>query len=413
MTMMVLSFSVATAAAPAAGSSSSPSTGSSMIVFAAAAATAFAAYLSAVRLLRFRHVNSQAARYAGVLPADLTLRQAREIYLATLRHEFPFMTMLASQLGLFRTYGLPKISALLVATQQLCDPAYYFKRYADTELATLEWVLQPDDSLRANAAIARVNWLHEHYKKHIDRDSMVFTLTVFVVEPARYIAEYEWRPRTDLENEAAARVWHQVGLKMGIADPPRTFAEFVKANEEIEARLMRFHTSNKTVADASFDLFLAKVPAPLRPVVKPALVAAIDPKLAAAVGATYPAPWLVTAVRAALRARGLFVRHCMLPRFQPFEFVKYDDAATGGRAFRTDKTVATYVRPTTWNRWGPEGWLAWAVGAPVPGDKGTFAEGCNVETLGPERFKEAGREDVRQRVDELMQGKFRQNVWVD
>ncbi|KAI9347447.1 hypothetical protein DFJ73DRAFT_660317 [Zopfochytrium polystomum] len=346
----------------------------------AAAAAAAAAYLVLVRLLRYRRINAIRRRYAWVKdPAkDLTLSHARDIYLQTLRYEFPFMTSTSTQLALFRTYGLPKISILLAATQQLCNPVYYARRYADTEVAILDWTLEPPDSRRANAAIARVNWLHEHYKKHIDRDTMVYTLSVFVVEPAKFIADFEWRPRTDLENEAAALVWHTVGLKMGIADPPRTFADFVKANEDIESRLMRFHPDNRSVADASLDIFTARFP--------------------------------TAALRRAIRPfRALVVRHAMLPRLSPAPALEFRD----GKLFRSDPTVAVYLRPTLWQRWGPPAWYARAVGTPVAGDDGAFGEGCDIQDLGPVKFVGVGREDVKRRADALLNGELPQPVWVE
>ncbi|KAI9364848.1 hypothetical protein DFJ73DRAFT_654518 [Zopfochytrium polystomum] len=379
----------------------------SRLLGASAVASVLAAYLLLVRFLRHRRIAALLAKYPD--PTRLTLQAAREILLAAALYEFPFTAKATTQLALFRTYGIPSISKLLAATGQLCDPAARARRYADTELAIAEWTYEPSDSVRANTAIARVNWLHEHYKKHIDRDAMVFTLSVFVTESKPFFDEFEWRRGTDIEKEAAARVWHEVGLKMGIADPPRTFDEFQKANKDIQERLMRFHPDNKVVADASLALFLGGFPAPVRPPLRAVLVALIDPPLRDALGLETPAPALVAAVRAALRARAWFVRNFMLPRVFPHvETFR----GRGGRLFRKDATVAVYIQPTVWNRWGPAAWAARLFGAPVPGDEGTAPKGCDVETeLGPVRFEGVGVEEVRERTRELVEGRYRADVW--
>ncbi|KAI9364849.1 hypothetical protein DFJ73DRAFT_956101 [Zopfochytrium polystomum] len=260
----------------------------------------------------------------------------------------------------------------------------------------------PPASPEANLSIARVNWIHEHYKGKIDRDGMLYTLTVFVTEPAKYIAAYDWRPRTDLENEAAARFWHKIALKMGIADPPRSNADFCRVNADIEERRLRYDPKNREVAEAGMDLFLSRVPAPLRPLLRPALVAVLDDKLAAIMGLD----------PAAARPRSRRALTAGAPRVGR---AAYDAAAQtrGGRAFRTDTTVVTYVRPTLWRRWGPAAWFAWLAGVSVVGDKGAYPEGCDVSELGPLYFVGKGKEDVAQRARELVDGNLRPPVWVD
>lgn len=58
-----------------------------------------------------------------------------------------------------------------------------------------------------------------------------------------------------------------------------------------------------------------------------------------------------------------------------------------------------YVRPTVWNRWGPDAWLSRIMGLPLPGDEGEryFPGGYRVRDVGPDKGME-GWERERERV---------------
>ncbi|KAI9360768.1 hypothetical protein DFJ73DRAFT_655932 [Zopfochytrium polystomum] len=386
---------------------------------AAAAAAAAAAYLVLVRLLRYRRLNAILSRFGARDVDSLSPDEIRDVCRAGSEYEFPFMGGIALQMALLRTYAIPKISTLLASTGQLCGAASSSasaKRLADTSVALIEALQQPDDSPAGNLAVARVNWLHEHYKKHIDRDGMVYTLSVFVTEPTRYIERYEWRARSRLERECYARYWHRFGLKMGIVDPPRTYDEFVAAQTEIEGRLMRFHPDNARVATASVETLLQRVAPAMRPFAR----ANGNDDADSAVAALLPPPpsaRFVARLKAFLAVRQWFVRHCMLPRLWPRKVLHRSEALDsngggGARLFLSTGVTATYERPTVWNRWGPAAWLARLAGMPLPGDPGQYGDGCSVEDLGPVAFEGKGHEAVRARAEELARGEFRTNVWV-
>ena len=71
------------------------------------------------------------------------------------------------------------------------------RRYADTGVLISDFTTYPFDSERRARALARMNFLHSHYP--ISNDDMLYTLSVFIVTPQRWIEKYEWRPLTDLE----------------------------------------------------------------------------------------------------------------------------------------------------------------------------------------------------------------------
>jgi hypothetical protein len=46
-----------------------------------------------------------------------------------------------------------------------------------------------------------MNYIHSQYQKagKISNEDMLYTLSVFITEPIRWINDYEWRPMTDME----------------------------------------------------------------------------------------------------------------------------------------------------------------------------------------------------------------------
>lgn len=99
------------------------------------------------------------------------------------------------------TYGIPSIAKLLCETRQLSENQHVSRRYEDTSLLIAEFLTHSPTSERANSAIARMNYLHNMYRRcgKISNDDMLYTLSLFVLEPERWVRLYEWRKMTDME----------------------------------------------------------------------------------------------------------------------------------------------------------------------------------------------------------------------
>ncbi len=78
-----------------------------------------------------------------------------------------------------------------------------------------------------------MNWLHRGYQRagRISNADLLYTLSVFVTEPARFAALYEWRPLNDAERCAYGVFWKAMGDAMGISWEAEAEAE---AGEEGE-----------------------------------------------------------------------------------------------------------------------------------------------------------------------------------
>jgi hypothetical protein len=90
----------------------------------------------------------------------MTLEDAHSIQLVLAELEFPHTFAISICFALFKTYGIPSISKLLLATGQLSSPESASKRTADTGVVITEVVLNKPDSERTISSIALMNYLH-------------------------------------------------------------------------------------------------------------------------------------------------------------------------------------------------------------------------------------------------------------
>jgi hypothetical protein len=220
------------------------------------------------------------------------------------RVAFPWDTTRALELALFRTFASPRIGGLLHATGEF--EARSQKRYDDTDLIVSEIVEHGYDSDRGRRAIARMNAIHGRFK--IANNDFLYVLSTFVLEPIRWNARFGWRTMTEAERLAWFWFWREVGQRMGIGGIPERCDELERFNAAYERDAFRFTDANQRVAVATREMFARWFPAPLRPLVRPAIHALLDPPLLAAFGLEPASPWLQHVVAAALRTRGRLLR---------------------------------------------------------------------------------------------------------
>src|SRR5437867_12107065 len=113
----------------------------------------------------------------------------RIVFLST-RYDFPFDTTRALELALFRTFGVPSVSALLDRTGEFFQRAQ--KRYDDTDIIVSELMERGYDSERGKRALRRMNQLHGRFA--IANDDFLYVLSTFTYEPIRWNARFGSRP---------------------------------------------------------------------------------------------------------------------------------------------------------------------------------------------------------------------------
>ena len=231
----------------------------------------------------------------------------RIVFLST-RVDFPFDTTRALELALFRTFGVPSISALLHRTGEFERRAQ--KRYDDTDIIVSELMEHGYDSERGRGALARLNAIHGRFK--IANEDFLYVLSTFVFEPIRFNRRFGWRRMTAIEQLALFHFWRAVGERMGIRDIPARYEDFQRYTVDYEARRYTFTEANAAVGAATRELFAGWFPRPLRPLVRQAIYALLDEPTRRAFGFPEPNPVIAALVVAAMRVRAVALR--FLPR---------------------------------------------------------------------------------------------------
>ena len=86
------------------------------------------------------------------------------------------------------------------------------------ELTKFSFIAYPPTSFQLHQAIARMNYMHEPYLKSgkISQEDMLYVLFASMVEPIRFLNQYEWRELTEVEVAALGTLWKYIGDMMDI-----------------------------------------------------------------------------------------------------------------------------------------------------------------------------------------------------
>ena len=255
-----------------------------------------------------------------------------EIYRIMVAHEFPWDMTQSLRLALYRTYALPSIARLLASTGEFQERTH--KRFADTGLILDAVVEHGFASATGRGAIRRMNQMHGAYA--ISNDDMRYVQSTFVVVPIRWIDRFGWRPLSEAERRASANYYRELGRHMNIKDSPITHQEFAAYLDAYEREHFAYSSDGRAVSDATLSLMIGFYPRPLRPLIRRATLALLDPPLRDAFG--YPDQGRMTGALAAagLRARAVVERR-LPPRRRPRysrhmrEFAIYPDGYTVDR----------------------------------------------------------------------------------
>ncbi|GAD98662.1 hypothetical protein AOR_1_536074 [Paecilomyces variotii No. 5] len=373
------------------------------------------AYPTIVSLLRFRRLKKLHKKYHYPTRESMTRmtdNEAWEIQKAIAQLEFPFMYIKSLQFALFRTYGIPTISSLLVGTGQFSNPRNSLKRYVDTSVLIGEFVAYAPTSDRSQSAIARVNYLHSSYRDtgKILEDDMLYTLSLFALEPIRFIETYEWRKLSELEQCALGTYWKSLGdamqisyealpsYKTGFRDGLHWLEEMDAWRTAYEKEKMVPHLKNKETADQTTAVLVYMLPSKLKHIGINFVSFMMDDRLRRAMMYEPPAALYAMIFSAVLAIRKFFLRYLALPRPYFLRIAQFSDQENEhGRFYAREWDAAPYyVKPTLWNRWGPTAWLTWVLGLPLPGDEGDkyYPEGYSIVDVGPKYREGKGREYV-------------------
>ncbi|OQD89543.1 hypothetical protein PENANT_c002G08382 [Penicillium antarcticum] len=369
---------------------------------------------SSIRNRRARNLVENYPYLNRASMSQMTDEHAFQIQKQVAQLEFPFMFIKSLQFALFRTYGIPTISALLTKTTQFSNPETSLKRYTDTSALVQEMVGNDPTSQRAFLGLARTRYLHRGYRSsgQILEEDMLYTLGLFALQPIRFIDRFEWRTLNEMERCAIGTFWKSAGDALDISYDPlpsgksesgfrdgiQWLEEMEEWCEEYEARCMLPDVKNREVADQTTAVLVYMLPTFMHPVGLQFVSFMMDERLRKAMLYDPPTPFWSTVFSILLTTRKLFLRHLMPPRPNFLRYQSFTEEPDEDERFFLTKWEAApyYVKPTLWNRWGPTAWLTWALGRPVPGDEGDkySPTGYSISDLGPKGLEGKGKKEL-------------------
>ena len=231
-------------------------------------------------------------------------RDCQRIVHLVFGYEFPWDTVRALEVALYRTYCVPSIPALLDRSGEFYRAAQ--RRYDDTAILVAEMCEWGYEEGRGREALERMNWAHSHFT--IANDDFLYVLSTFIYEPIRWIDRYGWRPTCRHERLAFYWFWRGIGERMGIQDIPASYEAFEAWAAAYERRTFRYTESNRKIGEATRDLFAGWYPALFAPVVHHSIYALLDDAMLEAFGFPHPHPLLRRIVGGSLALRGRMVR---------------------------------------------------------------------------------------------------------
>ncbi|KAF3901503.1 hypothetical protein ABW20_dc0106140 [Dactylellina cionopaga] len=352
----------------------------------------------------------------------MTLEDAHAIQTELAELEFPRVFSASVFFALFKTYGIPSISKLLVLTGQLANESTTSKRAADTGVLLVEAVIGDPKDARTIDAIVRINYLHSRYIKagKISNEDMLYTLSLFALEPARWTDRWEWRKLTGMEKCAIGVFWKNLGDAMeikydvlpsfasGWSDGLHWLNELNEWSLTYEEAKMIPAESNKILAEGTMGIIMFNTPRFLRSLLKRIVTVLIEDRLSKAMMFEPPGPILSSVVISIAKIRQFITRYMLLPRpsfLRTSRYPRHANHKTG--RYNTAKWTAHpwYAEKSFRNRWGDMGLATRFLGGPVPGDDNDkyHSQGYKIDEIGPiglessgAKYMEENRRVVRQ-----------------
>ncbi|THU87659.1 hypothetical protein K435DRAFT_969803 [Dendrothele bispora CBS 962.96] len=424
-------------------------------------------YMGLVRFLRWKRYKTIHQKYQSKFEAGtLTPEEAQRVIAVSSQYDMPMLLTYSLSFALFKTYGIPTISKILVGTKELSSREWVSKRYADTEILICElgtivivlsslyplplatWVACPitgtvhvDDMKsppekpsgdaapndpRAMIALARVNWLHAKYP--IKNDDHLYTLALFAFEPERWAKLYGWRALSPLECHAYYLFWAEIGRRMNIKDIPESADAFKAWFKGYEERVMVPAQTNHDVAQYTLDELLYVVPIRfgLKEFARSLAISLLEDITREAMMYPVQPAYKKQLANVILHSVNFFQRFFCLPRRSPQSVVQVSlpdfqaEKTTGKEAASNAEGMNNAKAYRMHPRWyQPQPWykpvsgnvlgkmkdrLAIALGlaAQLPSPE-LRSNGYRLEEMGPMKYENVGNDEVMKMAEELLQ----------
>ncbi|MFK3985276.1 oxygenase MpaB family protein [Micromonospora sp. NPDC050397] len=237
------------------------------------------------------------------------------IYRHLVLREFWPEVRVGLNLAFYRTYAVPTIARLLIATGELTGRP--LKRAYDTGAIMYELIANGVDHPRGRKVLTLLNRMHRVHD--ISDAEYRYVLGTLVFVPSRWIDRFGARQLCEQEREATFHFYRRVGDEMGIKDIPTSWAAFEAEFNEFERVNFAFDPAAGTLIGATKDLMALRLPRAVRQagwarwLMASATDTMLDPPVRAALGVPEPPRLLELAVHGLLRAKGRLRRFGKVP----------------------------------------------------------------------------------------------------
>ena len=179
------------------------------------------------------------------------------------------------------TFAAPRISRVLESTGEIEHRVA--KRVVDMSLLASAVIGHGLGTKTGRDAARRVNEMHRAYDIH--EDDFIVVGSEAVVSSLELADQCGWRPVTDKEREAVRRFHSQMTQAFGSRKPlPPTLPLVRQFWSDYLDREARFEPQNLRLAKSVLGYYSMLFPKALRPLLRYAMVAILDPRIARACG---------------------------------------------------------------------------------------------------------------------------------
>ena len=240
-------------------------------------------------------------------------------YLAN--HDAPLDYLISGELAQIQTFGIPSISMLLQRTKQYQNDG--LKRLDDTRAILTECMTDSVQSDRGQHMIKHLNWIHSHYE--ISNDDYLYTLALFIIEPARWMESFGYRPLSEREKYAGYLAFKSLGTAMNIKHIPESREAFVMWYQDYRRQHMVYHPNNKKVTDGLIVAMEDMFPFFIKPFIRPVILTLVnDPELLIATGQKPPAQLTQIVIKGFMGIRKTLQKY-----INPWQHRSFDNSRLG------------------------------------------------------------------------------------
>ena len=215
----------------------------------------------------------------------------------------------------YRNFAVPSIARTLAGTGEMA--ARPLKRSYDTGIVIHEIIANGFDHERSRAMIGLLRRVHASVPG--TAEDFVYVLMTLLVLPLRWVEAHGWRRPTNLETEAAAAFYSELGRRMGLGPVPATFEAACRFLDDYEDRYLGPSPEGAALLAATVPALENRLPVMARRFTPLVLALMMDkPEVADALGLKRAPAALRFAFNTVLRARAVRVRTLPLPTSPSF-----------------------------------------------------------------------------------------------